>query len=251
MKENSPIKIARKLLLGTMLGDSSIRTRSKKKAHLVMVHSNSQFNYLIWKAKKLVPLVGKFDVDEREVRLRGRGTGKFRTQLRSLSSKYLKHIYDDFYFEREGKTKKEVHKNILNRLTPISIAVWYGDDGNLHPRGSVKIATCGFSKKEVDLICSFLLSKYGFRFAPVDLGNGYLEIKANKEDSVKFLNLVRPYLWEVEDIRYKLDVSYNKSSDHSARHPFINYWDDDVLRTPKATWGDNPKELSAQFKSEL
>jgi hypothetical protein len=243
--ENSPVKVARKLLLGTLLGDSRLAlTRPKNlmanatRAYLRMVHANSQFEYLMWKGKKLVPLVGKFNIFERPTKFGGRKTGGFYCRLISLSSKYLKHIWDDFYFVRGGNLKKEVHSNVLNRLTPISLAVLYGDDGNLHPQGSVRIATNGFSFDEVNLICKILKNRFGIQFHPRlhHQSNSYI-IMADVENSKLFLELVRPYLWEIQCLRYKLDSSFKKDPDCSARHPKVNFWDEEVLRTPQVTGG--------------
>lgn len=231
MKENSPVKLARKLLLGTMLGDSCLRIRGKYKAHLVMTHSNKQFDYLMWKAKILVPLVGKFDIDERPLKLRDKDYG-YRTQLRTLSSKYLKHIYNDFYFNREDKTRKEIHLNVLNRLTPISLAVLYGDDGNLSPYGAVRIATHSFRLKEIELFCKWLESQYGFRFSiKFHKQSSAYSIIADKNNSNNFIELVSPYLRKVKCLHHKLGL--NKDSDSfnsSARLP--GFWDDDILRSP-------------------
>jgi len=242
--ENSPVKVARKLLLGTMLGDSWINVTipqsrisyaNATRAFLIMTHANSQFEYLIWKARKLVPLVGKFNIHERPTRFKGKETGGFHCKLVSLSSKYLKHIWDDFYFNREGKVKKEVHSNVLNRLTPISLAVLYGDDGGLHLGERVRIATNGFSKEEVDLICKVLKNKFGIEFIP-KLHHQHLSygIQADNPNSKIFLELVRPYLEEVSCLRYKLDSNFKRDSDCSARHPGINFWDEEVLRIPNS-----------------
>lgn len=232
MKENSPVKFARKLLLGTIMGDSGIELRGHK-ALLKMAHSNHQFDYLMWKAKKLVPLVGKFQADEREMEISGAKTGGYRTQLRSLCSTYLKHIYNDFYFQRDGKVKKEIHSNVLNRLSPISIAVWYGDDGNLHPDWIVRISSNGYPKSEQEMIIDFIKRTYGIELylKQHHQHNSYWMF-GNTKNSKMFIDVVKPYLWEIECLRYKLDPSFRRNSNHSARHPGKIFWDDDVLRTP-------------------
>lgn len=239
--ENSPVKLARKILLGTMLGDSWIKLTSPlaqrnyaKRAFLIMTHSNSQFEYLIWKARKLVPLVGKFNILERPTRFGGKETGGFHCKAISLSSKYLKHIWDDFYFKRNGNIRKEVHMNVLNRLTPVSLAVWYGDDGSLHPEGYVRIATNSFSKSEVELICRALEKNFGIVFTPhLHYQNNSYGIRADLVESKKFLELVSPYLGEIQCLRHKLSTDFKASSDQSARHPRKNYWDDEIFRTPQ------------------
>jgi len=236
--ENSPTKLARKLLLGTILGDSSLRlikTRNPKKAYFRMTHANNQFEYLMWKAKKLFPLIGSFCSGE----ILSRITGHYKVRLKSLSSKYLKHIYDDFYFRRDGTVKKEVHSNILNRLTPISIAVLYGDDGYLEWREllngirvpiRVVLSTQGFSFKESLLLCDFFKRRFGVNFIPISeklpviRASGYENIR-------KFLGVVSPYLSEIECMRYKIDPNYRKPSDFSARlHRFV---DGDIIRASR------------------
>lgn len=235
MKENSPQKKARKLLLGTMLGDSYMNCCGDKKARLVMSHSNRNLDYLLWKAKILFPLVGSFTFSQFSRGYSAKG-GFFKIWLRTLCSKYLKHIHNDFYRKIGGRWIKVVRENVLNRLTPISLASWYGDDGCLVVRRKygreipveVRIATQGFTFDECIMICDMLKRNFGLDF---HVGNCYSRGVWTRHESMnEFLRMVSPYLMEVKSMRYKLSPQYDKPSFDSARHP-VNLLDDDIVRT--------------------
>lgn len=221
MKENSQIKQARKLLLGTVLGDSNLSPRSNEKALLTMAHSDRQAEFMLWKAKILMPLVGKFTLDKRDISLKGKLYP--RTQLRTLSSKYLKHIYNDIYFSG----KKEIKSNVLNKLTPISIAAWYGDDGNLSPYGAISLFTHRYSVEEIENICRYFKDKFNvlFNIYPHNKNSQFI-MKTNKAEGEKFLAIVRPYLKNISCFLHKIEIG------HSARLPYDDVvWDDDIIRT--------------------
>ena len=230
MKKMSPQRIAKQILLGTTLGDGNISPNGVKKARLRLGHGICQLDYLLWKIKMLKPLVGSFSLGERKSQSWSKYT-VFGSQ--TLTSRYLWHIYNDFYFERNGKIKKEIHSNVLNRLTPLSIAVWYMDDGCLgiyKTRGSnagklvpwgAHLATHSFTYQEQELICEYFKRKWDIGFHILKQGDGYFIVSDHK-DTRKFLNLVEPHV--IERMRYKVDTSYQRT-----KHPDIV--DDDVLRT--------------------
>mgnify|MGYP001609611628 CR=1 FL=1 len=241
-KEDSPVKLARKILLGTMLGDACIVRNSPEKASLRLTHSDAQLEYLLWKAKKLYPLkgIGSFSVRRVPSRFNNKVIpGKFKTILSSLSSKYLKHIYDDFYRETMGQRKKVVRLNVLNRLTPASIAIWYADDGclvkhkgvNGYRTTSFRISTHCFSYEEVVLICQWFLARFNIKFHPLEYKRlGTYIIATSAESNGRFLDLVTPYLIEVECLRYKIDPQYSKPSGCSAEHLAL-LSSDDMIRS--------------------
>lgn len=241
-KEDSLVKIARKVLLGTMLGDSCIRKTSSEKAYILLGHSVKQVEYLFWKARILSYFTGKFVLDE-EWKSYGDRQDLEKTcliRLRSLSSKYLKHIYDDFY----RNSVKVMRKNVLNRLTPVSIAVWYGDDGelvwgynkeNIKIPYSVRLATQSFTCEETEFACNWFYARFGIQFHVITCPrtNRYIMV-TDKANTHKFLDLISPYISHLTCMGYKLDPNKNHS-DHSAEYSNLQRLKDlnnDIIRTP-------------------
>lgn len=219
MKTLSPIRIAKQVLLGTALGDSSLGKVSDVKARYRCGHSVWQFEYLMHKLQLLYPLVGTY-----ELRVR---IGRSYSQnpffgVRTKSSKYLKHIYDDCYISGE----KGIRVNVLRRLTPIGIAFWYMDDGCLgtwkNTISSVGISTHGFGRDSSQIICDYFKEKYCIDFY-VTKGGGIKTTNGSRANAIKFIDIVRDHIPQCMD--YKI----NPASFRKTRRPEIQ--DGDVLRT--------------------
>lgn len=205
MKQESPIKVAKKALLGTVLGDSHIAiNKSKTEGHIVLTHSLKQLPYLIWKLDTLVPIIGPVHIS---------GIKKVSDKYRSVvaasrNSVYLKHIYNDFYFEREGKVKKEVHINVLNRLDPVSLAIWYQDDGGVNTKNgtvisSISLAVCSFSDNELELICKYFKDVWQLVWKIKTMSSGYKVLISSGDSMRSFIEIIYPHMcpW----MNYKID----------------------------------------------
>jgi len=206
--ENSPVKVARKLILGTSLGDGNIESRKhfKKKARLRFSHCEAQGSYFLWKLDKLRPLLGEFRVAKRVKKGFSNGIKWFAC---SKISKYLFHIWKDIYSLETGRPKKKIRMNVLNRLTSISIATWYMDDGCLvrvkrngsFEVGAIRLATSGFAESGINLIRKFFKSKFGIEFNKLKSNS----ISAKGESARKFLSIVYSYVKEVPCLQYKIN----------------------------------------------
>lgn len=58
---------------------------------------------------------------------------------------------------------KTIPANIIEYLTPISLATWISDDGTFHSKGYLVICTDGFTQAEVELLCSALSKKWNLK----------------------------------------------------------------------------------------
>ncbi len=223
----SPKCLAKQILLGTMLGDCSIQPVGNSKARVHMGHSDMQFEYLLWKMWMLQPLVGSFTLHRKY----GGSYSKTSTfYARTLSNKFLRNTYEDFYKQVDGKNIKKIRLNVLRRLTPLSLAVWHMDDGCLvnHIRKSdkvkesyyIRLCTHGFMYSEQEIICKYFKEMWDLDFHILPQGNTFF-ITTNKESQVKFINIIKPYIHE--SMAYKIDASI-----HRMEHPKK---DDDILRT--------------------
>lgn len=206
----SPKRIAKKALLGTLLGDSSLTihrglVNDTTKAVLTLVHGESQFEYLLWKMHLLYPLVGSFHIKL----LPSIANGRVIIHAVTTYQHYLYHMFNDFYNgiivdTKDGKERlkfqKIIRMNVLRRMTPLSFALWYQDDGSIYKDTyynrlkGIRLATYGFSNEENEL-CKSHLFDYWRIDCVVDFRNdGYPFLRFNKNGAEKFLELVNPFI---------------------------------------------------------
>lgn len=124
----------------------------------------------------------------------------------------IKAICEKFY----AKDRKRVSKEILNELTPFSIAYWFMDDGltdinkNGKTRefcslGSSKLYTCSFSMEENLLIKEWFKEKFNIecfiRFKKKPSSSPYLFFYTREAEKLR--ELIEPYV--IEGMKYKVD----------------------------------------------
>lgn len=225
----SPIRIAKKVLLGTVLGDASLSIHStlvnpSTKSMLTLIQGEDQFEYLIWKMHLLYPLVGDFHIKQ----FINKVTGKMTIHAVTTYQKYLWHIWNDCYrFEESNNQKgyrytKVVRANVLRRLSPLSIAMWYQDDGSLYASQGrfkgIRLATYGFTLDENILIHDYLRDMWGI-YSMVDIcSDGYPQIRLKKQDGEKFLEMISSFVHS--SMMYKA-VPFFQSARHVVTHEEI------------------------------
>ena len=148
------------ILLGTLLGDAYIpKLIGRRKTYMIgWQHSKKQGEYAIWKAENSL---SNYSVYERS-RLDKR-TGNIYHSITCYSTK------DDYKYYRElfYRDKKEVSQEVLNRLTELSIAVWFMDDGSLYYNGNnchLTLSVDSFNEDSKKRIINFFKDKYGIQF---------------------------------------------------------------------------------------
>jgi recombination protein RecA len=109
------------LLLGSMLGDGSLKQDGRTTAYFREEHAQDQRAYVKWKQKAFGKLVRKPSDNEH-------GYGFSTVPLYSLAK-----IREKFY--PLNKRYKHVTTRLLEELNPLSLAVWYLDDGTNGSRG--------------------------------------------------------------------------------------------------------------------
>jgi hypothetical protein len=101
--------------------------------------------------------------------------------------------------------KKAVPNDFARWLDPLSLAVWFMDDGGrgAHTRKGLVINTSCFSPQEQTLLQSVLAGKFKIDVSVHNVGKGFqLYVKASSFD--RFVGLISPYL--IAQMRYKLPV---------------------------------------------
>lgn len=168
-------------------------------------HSKKQAEYLLWK-RNIIDQVSHTNT-------------KFNTYSNSVSLttralKYFTKLEKIFYTDRV----KKITPKILSKINILSLAIWFMDDGymSLNKSGSVygELCTDCFSYDEHIELVKLFKTKFN-----MDVGIRRLEyksgknkgkvnyrIKFNKENCIKLTSLIRPYVEQVECMKYKLKV---------------------------------------------
>lgn len=116
--------------------------------------------------------------------------------------------FKDIFSNLFANGEKRITREYLESLTPLSIAVWYMDDGSLiHHYGkekSISLSTHAYSKEENETIIEYFKDVHDIQFKMYyDKRCGKYSIGASrKEDRTRFLELVSPYV--IDLFQYKL-----------------------------------------------
>ena len=194
-KSNQEFSQAEKVLTGTLLGDGFLENRNTK-VRLAIKHSTKQFDYLTWKHKALkLYEPGKIT----KVLDCQYPFAKFVTKTSSRLNKWHEMFYEN--------GKKCVPENINILLSsPMSLAVWFMDDGTIDKRqGSILFETQSFTKDEIQKLVDCLDCNFNLKSTIHKSGKGrglriYLPVKEVKE----FSKIVEPYV--IKQMRYKLSL---------------------------------------------
>jgi hypothetical protein len=124
---------------------------------------------------------------------------RFTTCTHPLFSEYHQLFYD--------AKRKRVPPELFNLLTnPLSLAVWYLDDGGMRTDcKAFRFYTNSFSREEVGLLQDILWKNFQFRTTTHVNGKGYiLQIGARGGKAKSFCKLIRPLVTSmVPDMLYK------------------------------------------------
>lgn len=177
------------IIVGTLLGDGSLEHDKFKASRLQIKQADRKKEYVIWLYEKLANLV-KTPPKQRPDTLQW----YFSTRsLRSLEE------FRVIFYENGRKTVPYSIKNMLN--SPISLAVWFMDDGTLDYREkshySFSISADDFTVEETKLLQDALKENFGIISniqTPSSRGKRYTKLYIGKDGRDRFLEIIRPYI---------------------------------------------------------
>jgi hypothetical protein len=205
---------ARAVILGTLLGDGSLKIQNKySNASLQIRHSETQKDYLLWKAEMLKEIASdkSISVQKDDGYSKNR---KWRFVSRRLPS------LTDLYRLTHKKNKLRIRRKWLNQMTPLSLAVWWCDDGSLIGYGGRKGVFCtdGFDKKSVKILARYLKVVWDIHTVVAPIRRKYngeqrqywrIWIRS-QEELKKFLRIILPYI-PVPSMLQKTIILYKDS----------------------------------------
>jgi len=150
-------ELQKQMILGTVLGDGSLYVgKRNKNARLKIEHSKEDKEYLIFKhsilrnfvSGKIMKRVGW-----------NKKTAKFYTSYVFITVTHPE--FTKFYQLFHKEKKKIVNEDILEQLTPFSLAIWIMDDGNYNRKHNfIDLYTMNFSLEENLLIKNCIEKKF-------------------------------------------------------------------------------------------
>lgn len=204
------------ILIGLLLGDGYI----DPKGRIYVEHCQQQLEYCIYKAKLLHSVTGGKDINV-SVTERKRTPLKNGKQWKSgdtfITCKFKKQS-KHFIPIREllyNNGKKTITKEVLELLSPLSIALWWMDDGNLSRRkqkdgtpGSYTLRLYTYlSFEENKLIRDYFIEKYNiyWNIQTANQQKDQYYLYCSQSQGIKFMKLIKDIILNnVPQMSYKL-----------------------------------------------
>jgi hypothetical protein len=194
--------IQQSLILGTLLGDSSIVDNGA--INLQWSHCHEQEALSKLKCRVLMPL--PYSTYSRQVSEGGfsKNPGN---HYKISGSKLLTPIYNICY--KDGK--KTITENWLNQVNDIALAIWFQDDGSMSKGDAEKqrpraiFHTEGFSDEENESLIKWLQCAFGI-LAVKQQYRGYTCLRLNAEHAEILWKRIAYFV--IPELRYKLPEEY-------------------------------------------
>lgn len=174
------------ILLGCVLGDGYVTKRGK----IQIEHGAGQRDYVLWKYRKLNAV--SYGMPSRVVR-KDKRNGKSYVSYRFWTRQFFREWRKRFY-----PNGKKIFPIDLLEISPLSLAVWFMDDGYLVDNRRLMFSTDGFDKGSRERICRLFQSHFGVKTTV--MGSGKLLIGTRQ--TRKIMPLIKQYI--IPSMLYKI-----------------------------------------------
>lgn len=199
-------KRQRAIVVGLLLGDGHLETQNNKHTYRLKVeHSIAQADYVRWLFQELrdwIPASAPY--------VKIRANGERNVGFTTYSHSSLRFYGHQFYYE-----KKKLVPSIIAKITePISIAVWFMDDGSRKSNShrTYVIHTLGYTKKDVELLQQMLEKKFNIGSRLHRQKEKYWRLYIPSNASATFELLIEKYVQAIPSMRHKLVTKSLKSN---------------------------------------
>jgi hypothetical protein len=178
------------ILIGAILGDAFLQKTGKKNARLCFEHGAAQKEYVLWKTKAFGRLFP------------GKPTYLERTHPKTGSTyKYYRHqstatpIFGKWHAMFYKNGNKKVPEDIKNLLkSPLSLAVWYMDDGYYYARDRNAYIYLGrVSRREAELVSKAIMHNFNIHTHVYDKKKKGYALFFTVAETKKLLRIVAPH----------------------------------------------------------
>ena len=210
------------LIVGTLLGDGCIALHGhKNKACRLMInHYEKQKDFLMWKKGILGNFVNTVRREEDN-------------KKNSIIWSFTTVVHDEFRFYRklfyEGN-KKVIRDELIHYLKPLSLAVWFLDDGILNAGVNIRFSTDRFTKEENEKLQWMLKCNFDIRCKVCEYTKNdkkYYYLSLNKENSLKMTEIIAPYSHECT--KYKLINRSSTTERQTSDFQILKNQNDDIV----------------------
>ena len=182
-------QLERSIIIGSLLGDGYMRIISgRKNAFLEINHSIKAKEYVDYKFEKLKKIC------KSAPKKRKTNDGRVAYRFFTKQHKDLTVFYDLFYKDK----RKIIPKNL--KLDPISLAIWYMDDGSKSRDQDIYLNTQQFSILDQKRLL-IVLRSLGIK-ARLNKDKKYYRIRILKESIGNFMKIIFPNI--IPAMKYKL-----------------------------------------------
>ncbi len=189
--------IQRSILIGTLLGDGHLETRDMGKTYRLKIeHQILQNDYTEW-------LYNHFKEWVRGgIYRKSKANTKEYVGFTTYSHGAFRFYGQQFY----ANGKKVVPQIISKLLDPLSIAVWFMDDGSWksEKHNTFIIHTLGFTKSDLERVQSVFAEKLKIQTSLHRQKEKYWRLYIKSESSKDFRNMIEPYTSLIESMKAKM-----------------------------------------------
>ena len=184
----------REIIAGTLFGDGHLETQDNGRTYRLKIeHSVIQSEYLNWLYHELRSWIPSEPYTKIKKNLVCMGV---RTYSHSMFTDFGKIFYQN--------GKKIMPKGVEKLLTPLSLAIWFMDDGSFKSakHRTYIIHTLGYSRNELEDVQQILFSKFDLHTSLHKQKKKYLRLYIQSQSAGKFKKLIEPYM--LPSMKYKL-----------------------------------------------
>lgn len=175
------------LILGSLMGDSSIRQREKNSCFRV-AHSIKQENYINWKLN----ILKEFLISEFQKRKRVINNREVTMIYLSTRTHPIFNYYRNLFYENG---RKIITNKILNQLNPRSLAIWICDDGSYeNKQGYIILCTNSYTLEEHRLMKEFFKERFNLEPTIGFRDKKYYYIRFKQDDTKKLIKIIKPFI---------------------------------------------------------
>lgn len=201
----------KEIIFGSLLGDGSLKIhKGYRNARFSFRHSESQFEYFLWKANNLNEISSS-----KKIFLQKNDGGFSKKNKLRYQSKALESLTEIFDLTTKHN-KLRIRRKWLNQMTALSLAIWWLDDGSLISNSRKGVfCTDGFDKKSVKILAQYLDKVWDIHThigTVTDKREGrnkeYYRLWIRSTDELKkFLRIILPHI-PVSSMLYKALLLY-------------------------------------------
>jgi len=191
-------KRQRGIIVGLLLGDGHLETQNGGRTYRLKVeHSSAQTDYVRWlftELREWIPAHAPYE--------KIRADGSKNIGFTTYSHGALRFYAQQFYEEK----RKKIPFRVAQMLSPISLAVWFMDDGS---RKSLRhhtyiIHTLGFSRKDLIQTQQALQKVFDLSVTLHQQKQKYWRLYIPSKSVQKFEQIIEPYVRPIESMKHKL-----------------------------------------------